>query len=107
MSELATLRRLHAQQQQNASLSACNEQQKESIEQLTRDNERFLRDNERFLNDAKSVVAQVSDLQQDNTDLRTQLQQSRDELAALIRRIFGRISDALYGGRRGTVAAGV
>jgi transposase len=103
MSELATLRRLHAQQQQqqNASLSACNEQQKESIEQLTRDNERFLRDNERFLNDAKSVVAQVSDLQQDNTDLRTQLQQSRDELAALIRRIFGRISERYMGDAAG------
>lgn len=95
MNEIAELRRLHAQlQQQNAALTACNEQQSESIEQLTRDNERFLID-------AKSAAAQVSDLQQENTDLRTQLQQSHDELAALLRRIFGRTSERYMGDTAG------
>ena len=102
MSELATLRRLHAQlQQQNASLAACNEQLTRDNERFLNDNKRFARDNERFLNDAKSAAAQVSDLQQDNTDLRTQLQQSRDELAALIRRIFGRQSERYLGDAAG------
>ncbi len=49
----------------------------------TADNEQLTRDDERFLNDVKSAAAQVSDLQRKNTDLRTQLKHSRDELAAL------------------------
>ncbi|MEQ9407729.1 MAG: IS66 family transposase [Fuerstiella sp.] len=88
MSELAELRRRFAQlQQQNAELDACNEQ-------LTRDNERFLKE-------AQAAVAQVNDLQEENTDLRTQLQHSRDELAALIRRIFGRTSERFLGDATG------
>ena len=88
MNEMAELRRLYEQQQQqNAALAACNEQ--------------LTRDNERFLNDAKSAAAQVSDLQQENTDLRTQLQQSHDELAALLRRIFGRTSERYMGDTAG------
>ena len=88
MSELTELRRRFAQlQQQNAALTA--------------DNEQLARDNERFLNDAKSAAAQVSDLQRENTDLRTQLQHSRDELAALIRRIFGRTSERYHGDAAG------
>lgn len=88
MSELAELRRRHAQlQRQNAALTACNAQ--------------LTRDNERFLNDAREAAAELSDLQQENADLRTQLQQSHDELTALMRRCFGRTSERYMGDAAG------
>ncbi len=74
MSELEQLRRLCEQlQQQNA--------------QLTRDNEQ--------------LQAKTDGLRKDNEDLQVQLQQSRDELTALIRKIFGRISERYTGDASG------
>ena len=88
MSELAELLRRFAQlQQQNAALDACNKQ-------LTRDNACFLKE-------AQAAALQVNDLQEETADLRTQLQHSRDELAALFRRIFGRTSERFIGDAAG------
>ena len=88
MSELAELRRRFAQlQQQNAALDACNKQ--------------LARDNERFLKEAQAAAEQVNDLQEETADLRTQLQHSRNELAALFRRIFGRTSERFIGDAAG------
>jgi transposase len=87
MNPLAELRQLCSQlQRQNEELSARNQQLDECNAQLSRDNERFLQD-------ARSAAERVKDLQEENVDLRTQLQHSRDELAALMRRIFGRTSE--------------
>ena len=71
-------------------LEDCNRQLEEFNQQLTHDNARFVEG-------AKKAVAQVEDLQQDNADLRTQLQKSQDELAALMRRVFGRTSERFLG----------
>jgi transposase len=95
MSELAELRRLCERlQQQNEQLDARNER-------LTHDNNTLTRDNERFLKDARTSAERLHDLQEENVDLRTQLQQSRDELAALFRRMFGRTSERYTGDATG------
>lgn len=81
MNELAELRRLCEQlQQQNAQLDKRNAQ-------LARDNEQ--------------LQAKTDGLQKDNEDLQIQLQQSRDELTAWIRKIFGHISERYVGDASG------
>lgn len=81
MSELDQLRRLCEQQQQRiAQLDGRNARLTRDIEQLRTKNE---------------------DLQKDKEDLQVQMQQSRDELAAWIRKIFGRLSERYIGDAAG------
>ena len=78
-------------------LEDCNRQLEDCNRQLEEFNQQLTHDNARFVEGAKKAVAQVEDLQQDNADLRTQLQKSQDELAALMRRVFGRTSERFLG----------